>query len=183
MIDRATKAAEQWRRERPDIDTGPMVVLGRLLEAAHVIARDRLNSLFEEYGLQPGEFDVLATLRRSGAPYILTPTDLYDAAMISSGSMTNRIDRLEKAGLIKRRPHPTDGRGTLVVLTPQGLKLIDSAIGPHVRNQHNILSVLKKNEQEQLATLLAKLTALAELSKPNRAEINRGLRSRPGKRR
>ncbi|WP_257458872.1 MarR family winged helix-turn-helix transcriptional regulator [Archangium lipolyticum] len=156
-MDRAMKAAEQWRGERPDIETGPMVVLGRLLEAAHRIAQERLNPLFAEYGLQPGEFDVLATLRRSGAPYELTPTALYDAAMISSGSMTNRIDRLEKAGLVKRRPHPTDRRGTLVALAPKGLDVIERAIGPHVRNQQMILSVLTKSEQEQLSNLLAKL--------------------------
>lgn len=156
-MDRAMAAAEQWRRERPDIETGPMVVLGRLLEAAHTIARDRLNPLFAEYGLQPGEFDVIATLRRSGAPYELTPTALYDAAMISSGSMTNRIDRLEAAGLIERRPHPTDRRGTLVALTPKGLDLIDKAIVAHARNLQVLLSVLNESEQKRLGSLLMKL--------------------------
>lgn len=156
-MDRAAHAVEQWRRERPDLDPSPMIVLGRLQEAALVIARDRLNPLFARYGLQPGEFDVLATLRRSGAPYALTPTALYDAAMISSGSMTNRIDRLEKVGWVERRPNPADGRGTLVALTPAGLALIDDAVVAHVGNQQRALSALSDAEQRQLAKLLGKL--------------------------
>jgi DNA-binding MarR family transcriptional regulator len=162
MMDRAEQAAGQWAQERPDLDTKPMVLLGRLAEAALKTARNRLNPLFAEHGLQPGEFDVLATLRRSGAPYALTPTDLYEAAMISSGSMTNRIDRLEKVGLVERRPNPADKRGTLVALTAGGLRLIDTIIGLHVANQHSIISGLDAREQEQLSQLLAKLLATAE---------------------
>lgn len=158
-MDRALKAASQWARERPDLDTKPMTLLGRLAEAALVVARDRLNPLFAEFGLQPGEFDVLATLRRSGAPYALTPTDLYEAAMISSGSMTNRIDRLEKAGWVARRPNPADKRGTLVALTPDGLALIEKAVELHVANQHTIVAGLDVQEQEQLCALLEKLLA------------------------
>ncbi|MDN7674894.1 MarR family transcriptional regulator [Burkholderia oklahomensis] len=156
-MDRAAHAVEQWRRERPDLDASSMIVLGRLQEAALVISRDRLNPLFARYGLQPGEFDVLATLRRSGAPYALTPTALYDAAMISSGSMTNRIDRIEKAGWVERRPNPADGRGTLVALTPAGLALIDDAVVAHVDNQRRVLSSLSDAERRQLAKLLDKL--------------------------
>ncbi|ANH32388.1 Transcriptional regulator, MarR family [Ralstonia solanacearum] len=134
-----------------------MLLLGRLGEAALVIARERLNPLFAEYGLQPGEFDVLATLRRCGAPYALTPTALYDAAMMSSGGMTNRIDRLQQAGWVERRPNPEDGRGTLVALTNAGFALIDEAVSAHVENQRAVLSVLTEVEQRQLAKLLAKL--------------------------
>jgi DNA-binding MarR family transcriptional regulator len=159
-MDRATKAAEQWARERPDLDTGPMVLLGRLGEVALVIARDRLNPVFAEFGLQPGEFDVLATLRRAGSPYALTPTDLYEAAMISSGSMTNRIDRLEKAGLVTRRPNPADKRGSLVALTAQGLALIERVVEAHVANQHAIVRGLEANERDQLSELLGKLLLL-----------------------
>lgn len=159
ILDRAEKAARQWRKERPDIDVGPMVLLGRLQETAQVIARDRLHPLFAEYGLQPGEFDVLATLRRSGTPYALTPTALYNTAMISSGSMTNRIERLEKAGLVQREAHPTDGRGSLVKLSKKGLALIEEMIVPHVQNQKAIVRSLSKAEQTQLATLLGKLLA------------------------
>ncbi|ARN80265.1 MarR family winged helix-turn-helix transcriptional regulator [Methylocystis bryophila] len=162
-MDRATKAAEQWARERPDLDTGPMVLLGRLGEAALVITRDRLNPVFAAFGLQPGEFDVLATLRRSGVPHALTPTDLYEAAMISSGSMTNRIDRLEKAGLVERRPNPADRRGTLVALTAEGLTLIERALEAHVANQHAIVKGLSEEEENQLSALLAKLIELQRL--------------------
>ena len=164
-------AAEQWARERPELDTGPMVLLGRLGEAALLIARDRINPLFADFGLQPGEFDVLATLRRSGTPYALTPTALYEAAMISSGSMTNRIDRLESAGLVERRANPADKRGTLVALTSEGLALIDRAVEArsvrragrdenHVANLQSIVSGLDEQERDQLAGLLGKLIRL-----------------------
>ena len=156
-MDRAAQAVEQWNRERPDLDVSSMMLLGRLGEAALVIARERQNPLFAEYGLQPGEFDVLATLRRSGAPYALTPTALYDAAMMSSGGMTNRIDRLQQAGWVERRPNPEDGRGTLVALTKAGFALIDEVVGAHVANQRAVLSVLTQTEQRQLAKLLGKL--------------------------
>ena len=158
-MDRAEQAAAQWARERPDLDTGPMVLLGRLAEAALVTARDGLNPLFARSGLQPGEFDVLATLRRSGAPYALTPTDLYEAAMISSGSMTNRIDRLEKAGLVERRPNPADKRGTFVALTREGFDLIERLVGEHVANQQAIVAGLGSDEQATLSALLARLLA------------------------
>lgn len=158
-MDRAQRAAEQWMRERPDLDMGPMILLGRLSEAGVVVMREHLNPLFATFGLQPGEFDVLATLRRSGAPYALTPTELYEAAMISSGSMTNRIDRLEKAGLVQRQPNPNDGRGTLVGLSPEGLALINEAVTEHVANQRAIVSGLTDKEQAKLSALLAKLLA------------------------
>ncbi|WP_418338187.1 MarR family winged helix-turn-helix transcriptional regulator [Pseudomonas citronellolis] len=158
-MDRATFAAEQWRQQLPGLDTAGMVVLDRLAEAAQLIARDHLNPLFARFGLQPGEFDVLATLRRSGPPYRLTPTTLYEAAMISSGSMTNRLDRLEKAGLVQRLPNPEDGRGTLVGLSEAGLTLIDEAVNAHVANQRRVLAGLDAAEQVQLAGLLEKLLA------------------------
>ena len=94
-----------------------MALFGRLNEASERVMRDHINPLFAKSGLHPGEFDVLATLRRSGAPYTLSPTQLYEAAMISSGGMTDRIDRLERAGLVVRRPDPRDRRGKLIVLT------------------------------------------------------------------
>lgn len=158
-MDRAAKAVEQWKRERPDLDVSPMAVLGRLNEASSLIARDRLAPLFARFGLQAGEFDVLATLRRSGAPYALTPTALYEATMVTSGAMTNRLDRLEKAGLILRGPHPNDRRGIVVRLTGKGLALIDEALTAHVANEHEILAGLSDAEREMLARLLGKLIA------------------------
>ncbi len=157
QLDRAAKAIEQWKRERPDLDVSPMGVLGRLNEASSLIARERLAPLFARYGLQAGEFDVLATLRRSGSPYALTPTALYEATMVTSGAMTNRLDRLEASGLIARAPHPNDRRGIVVRLTEKGLALIDEAVTAHVANEHEILAVLTRTEQEALSRLLEKL--------------------------
>jgi DNA-binding MarR family transcriptional regulator len=156
-MDRAAKAIEQWKRERPDLDVSPMGVLGRLNEASSLIARDRLAPLFARFGLQAGEFDVLATLRRSGSPHALTPTALYEATMVTSGAMTNRLDRLEKAGLIQRAPHPNDRRGIVVQLTGKGLALIDEALTAHVANEHEILAGLTVAEREALSHLLEKL--------------------------
>jgi DNA-binding MarR family transcriptional regulator len=156
-MDRAAKAVEQWERERPDLDASPMLVLGRLNEASSLIARERLAPLFARFGLQAGEFDVLATLRRSGQPHALTPTALYEATMVTSGAMTNRLDRLEKAGLILRGPHPNDRRGIVVQLTDKGLALIDEALTAHVANEHEILAGLTGAELETLAQLLGKL--------------------------
>ncbi|MBZ9796517.1 MarR family winged helix-turn-helix transcriptional regulator [Mesorhizobium sp. ES1-4] len=156
-MDRAGKAIEQWQRERPDLDVSPMAVIGRLNEVASLIARERLAPLFARFGLQAGEFDVLATLRRSGSPYALTPTALYEATMVTSGAMTNRLDRLEASGLIQRAPHPNDRRGIVVRLTEKGLALIDEAVTAHVANEHQILSGLTQTEKETLSRLLEKL--------------------------
>lgn len=154
---RAQFAAEQWQRELPQLDTRAMQLVGQLGTVAQLMARDWLNPLFAEHGLQPGEFDVLATLRRSGAPYALTPTALYEAAMLSSGGMTNRIDRLETAGLIERQKHPTDRRGVLVALTGAGRELIDRLVLLHVANERKMLGSLTAREQNQLGQLLGKL--------------------------
>jgi DNA-binding MarR family transcriptional regulator len=158
-MDRAARAVEQWRRERPDLDVSPMAVLGRLSQASFVIARERLNPLFARFGLQSGEFDVLATLRRSGPPFALTPTALYEATMVTSGAMTHRLDRLEKAGLIARGPHAEDRRGVIVQLTKKGRTLIDEAVTAHVENEHQVLSGLTREERDWLAALLEKLIA------------------------
>ncbi len=156
-MDRAQVAVEQWRKEHPEFDLLPMEILGRMAELAQVIGRTHLEPLFAEYGLQRGEFDVLATLRRSGKPYALTPTALYEATMVSSGGMTNRLDRLERAGLIERRPNPQDRRGTIVALSDKGLELIDQAVPAHLANERRVLSGLSVGEQRQLNALLAKL--------------------------
>lgn len=134
-----------------------MGVIGRLNEAASLISRERLAPLFARFGLQQGEFDVLATLRRSGAPYALTPTELYEATMVTSGAMTARLDRLEKAGLIRRAPHPSDRRGVVVELTAKGLALVDEALAAHVANEHQILAGLTGQDRDMLARLLEKL--------------------------
>lgn len=157
--DRAAAASAQWRRERPDLDPLPMELVGRLCEAADIVLKERLGPFFARYGLQRGEFDVLATLRRAGAPYALTPTQLYETAMISSGGMTARLDRLEKSGLVARSPHPTDRRGALVTLTPAGAALLDEILPRHIDNERALLAALDADEQQALGALLAKLLA------------------------
>jgi DNA-binding MarR family transcriptional regulator len=158
-MDRADVAVKQWARERPDLRTLPMALFGRLSEAAERVMREHLTPMFAEVGLQAGEFEVLAMLRRSGPPYTLSPTQLYEAAMISSGGMTDRLDRLERAGLVIRRPDPKDRRGKLIVLTDPGKRLVDETISRHVINEERLLLSLSEAEQEMLSALLKKLIA------------------------
>lgn len=136
-----------------------MLVLGRLAEAAQSVSVGRLRPFFAAHGLQPGEFDVLATLRRAGSPHALSPTALYDATMVTSGAMTGRLDKLDAAGLIRREPDPGDRRGVLVVLTPKGFALINGMMGGHVANGGAALAGLTREEQEVLAELLGKVIA------------------------
>ncbi|MNX81770.1 HTH-type transcriptional regulator MhqR [compost metagenome] len=157
MPDRASRAAAQWAVQRPDMEMLPMEALGRLHEASILVSRERQAPLYARYGLQQGEFDALATLRRSGAPEGLTPTALFEAAMMSSGGMTARIDRLEKAGLVERHPHPTDRRATLVRLTDKGFDLIETIMPDHEEAARDILAPLSLDEQKTLNALLARL--------------------------
>ncbi|PZD72188.1 HTH-type transcriptional regulator MhqR [Acaryochloris thomasi RCC1774] len=121
-----------------------------------------LGEVFSDFGLNGGEFDVLATLRRSGPPYQLSPTALFNSMMVSSGTMTHRIDGLEKAELVERIPDPCDRRGTLIHLTDKGFSLIEKAVEAHVANGQQILSVLEKTEREALAELLRELLVSLE---------------------
>lgn len=154
--DPVDKILGQWQRERPDLDASPMGVLGRMARLAKHLDRS-IQETVSEFGLNPGEFDVLATLRRSGHPYQLSPTDLFNALMVSSGTMTHRIDRLERAELVKRIPDPSDRRGTLIMLTDKGLSLIEQAVEAHVVNGHDIVGILEESERESLTRLLRKL--------------------------
>jgi DNA-binding MarR family transcriptional regulator len=156
-MDRAELAARQWAQERPDLPLLPIETVGRLMDAAARVIRDHMNPLLAEAGLNVGEFDVLTPLRRSGEPYTLSPTQLYEGAMISSGAMTNRLDRLERAGLVERRPDPIDRRGKQIALTPDGKRVIDDLIGPMAALEAQLLSVLTPTEQTTLNTLLKKL--------------------------
>ncbi|WP_299391316.1 MarR family winged helix-turn-helix transcriptional regulator [Pelagibius sp.] len=161
-MDRAARAVAQWGGEFPDWDLRPMEALGRLAETALVISRDHLSPVFAQFGLQPGEFDVLAALRRSGKPYELTPTDLFDITMMSSGGMTARLDRLERMGYIARRPNPEDRRGTLVRLTDSGLSLVERAVPEHLANQARLTACLSDAELARLSALLKKLLKHAQ---------------------
>lgn len=156
MQDRIDRILAQWNRERPDLDTKAMGLIGRIQRAAAAL-RPRLDDTHGLSGLQGESFDVLASLRRSGRPYQLSPTQLYREMMLTSGAMTNRIDRLEEAGLVSRRPDPHDRRGTLVRLSAKGKTLIDAATTEHVVNEERLLAGLSEREQQQLTELLRKL--------------------------
>jgi DNA-binding MarR family transcriptional regulator len=156
MQDRIDRILAQWNRERPDLDTKAMGLVGRIQRAAAAL-RPRLDDTHGLSGLGGESFDVLASLRRSGRPYQLSPTQLYREMMLTSGAMTNRIDRLEEAGLVSRRPDPHDRRGTLVRLTAKGKALIDAATSEHVANEERLLAGLSAREQVQLGELLRKL--------------------------
>lgn len=146
----------QWQRERPDLDVSPMGIIGRMGRLTKYLERS-LQQTFSNFGLNVGEFDVLATLRRSGQPYQLTPTELFNTLMVSSGTMTHRIDRLERADLVKRMDDPSDRRGTLIQLTDKGFNAIEKAVEAHVANEHRLLSALNEAERQVLAQLLRKL--------------------------
>lgn len=154
---------KQWTDERPDLDGSAMGIIGRTVRLARHFER-KIQSNLVAFDLSIGEFEVLATLRRSGAPYQLSPTDLYKSVMLSSGAMTNRVDRLEQTGLVRRSPDPSDRRGVLVCLTPEGLTLIDKVIAVHFARMQQLLAELTPVEQKLLADSLRKLLLTFEES-------------------
>ena len=147
---------EQWERERPELDHAPIGVIGRISRLARELEA-RLEPVYREHGLEPGWHDILATLRRHGAPFQLRPTDLTNASMLTSSGTTKRLDKLEHAGLIARSPDPGDRRGTIITLTAAGRELIDALTEAHLENERRILGGLDPLEQRQLANLLRKL--------------------------
>lgn len=148
---------DQWRRERPGVDVSGMAIIGRLGRLEKVI-RPRLDEVFAEHDLESWEFDVLATLLRSGEPHRLTPGELLESMMVTSGAMTNRIDGLEKRGFVKRAKSPSDGRQVLVSLTAKGRKKADAALIDHAANESAILSGLSSKQQRELTDLLRVLS-------------------------
>ncbi|HEX4520239.1 MAG TPA: MarR family transcriptional regulator [Gaiellaceae bacterium] len=162
-MDHIDRIAEQWRRERPDLDVDALELAGRLLRTAD-LADDRLAAGLAGHGLQPGWFDLLAALRRAGRPYELTPTELMGATMLTSGGVTKRLDRLVGAGFVERRPDPTDRRGTRVRLTRRGKGAIDRAVAAHVASEERLLGVLSRADRKALDTALRKLLASLELT-------------------
>ncbi len=154
-MDRVERILEQWRRERPDLDVAAMGTIGRMTRlGAHL--GHAMEANMARHGLNRASFDVLATLRRSGSSYALSPSELMDWTMVTSGTMTNRIDRLEEAGLVSRTRDPKDGRGSLVALTEKGYAIVDAAVGDHVANQQRLVAGLSEAERETLDALLAK---------------------------
>jgi len=156
--DHVDQLVEQWRAVRPDLDLAPMATFGRLGRIQAHSSR-AIEAVFERHGLSIGEFDVLAALRRSGTPYVMTPTALSRLLMLSPAGMTNRVDRLEAAGLVERRPDPNDRRSSLVVLTGAGRERADAAVTEHVANEAGLLAGLTKAERRTFDQLLRKLLA------------------------
>jgi DNA-binding MarR family transcriptional regulator len=150
------RVIEQWSRERPDLDSSPLGVVGRVSRLARELEL-RMEPTYRAHGLEGGWYDVLATLRRSGPPYRLRPSELTATVMLTSSGTTKRLDRLEAAGLIARTPDPTDRRGTLITLTRAGHAALDATIAAHLDNERDLLAGLTRREQEQLAALLRKL--------------------------
>ena len=147
---------EQWRSERPELDPSPIGVIGRISRLARELEQ-RLEPVYREHGLEPGWHDVLATLRRTGPPYQLRPSDFAGQLMLTSSGTTKRLDRLEQAGLITRAPDPDDRRGTLITLTAAGHELIDAVTEAHLDNERELLGALADDEQHLLADLLRTL--------------------------
>lgn len=151
--DAVDRILAQWRRERPELDVEAMGILGRLSRLRAHLGRE-VDKILAEHGLNGSSFDVLATLRRSGEPYSLSPGDLLETMMVSSGTMTNRIDQLEKAGLVQRIANPQDRRSVLIALTEKGLSVVDAAVTAHVANQHRLVAHLGKEDRETLDRIL-----------------------------
>jgi DNA-binding MarR family transcriptional regulator len=163
-VDHVARIQQEWARERPDVDVRPQGVIGRLHRiAAHLT--EELCVVYRRHGLNEGEFDVLAALRRAGAPYERAPGELAQFTMVTTGAMTKRIDRLERDGLVTRRRGGRDGRGRVVALTPAGRRLIDKAFTEHMRNERRLLDQLTPAEASQLESVLT--AWLARIEPPN----------------
>ncbi|MFB7123219.1 MarR family winged helix-turn-helix transcriptional regulator [Kitasatospora sp. NPDC056273] len=158
MADHVDRVVAQWGTERPDLDVSPMEVFGRL-KRLYRLVDTALNRTFAEHGLDAASFDVLATLRRSGPPYRLTPTGLMRSAMVTSGAITQRLDRLEARGLVTRARSDQDGRSREVALTPEGRDLIDRALPDHLATEYRMLAGLDEAQRTALVEVMRTLLA------------------------
>ncbi len=154
--DEVDRLIAAWKRERPDADLSPLAILSRITRISRHLDLARRDAFAD---LETWGFDVLAALRRAGAPHTLSPSQLMQETMVSSGTMTNRLDRLEELQLITRQPDPSDGRGSLVSLTAIGMKKVDEALDQLIKNERAFLTDLDKTEQAELADLLSRLAA------------------------
>ncbi|MEW9552596.1 MarR family winged helix-turn-helix transcriptional regulator [Nonomuraea sp. NPDC050783] len=160
-LDHVARIQREWARERPDVDVSPQGVIGRLHRLAGHLT-EQLCLVYRRFGLGEGDFDVLAALRRAGPPFERAPGELAAFTMVTTGAMSKRIDRLERDGLVTRRPSEHDGRGRVVALTPAGRELIDRAFTEHMRNERRLLDELSPEEAAQLERLLASWLARLE---------------------
>lgn len=156
MSDHVDDIVQQWQGERPDLDVSPMHVIGRLSRVCQQVER-KLEGNFNRHGLDSGSFDVLATLRRNGSPFTLSPKDLAASAMITSSAVAQRLNRLEERGLITRARSSADGRGTEVTLTQEGRDIVDATLPAHLATEEELLAGLSETELHTLAKLLKKL--------------------------
>ena len=156
--DEVDTIVEAWHRERPDLDVAPMEVLSRISRLARYLDRIRANA-FSAHDLESWEFDVLAALRRSGPPYRLSPGQLLRETLVTSGTMTNRVDRLAARGLVARQDHPDDRRGVLVQLTQAGKDAVDTAMAELLTAERGILAALDVTDHDQLTRSLRLLLA------------------------
>ncbi|MBD0746926.1 MarR family winged helix-turn-helix transcriptional regulator [Streptomyces sp. CBMA152] len=156
MTDHVDLVLEQWGARRPDLDVSPMAVIGRLKRLTRLVEAE-LRRTFAEHDLDPASFDVLATLRRSAPPHLLTPAELMRSSMVTSGAVTQRLDRLEARGLVARTPSPTDGRVVQVALTDAGHALIDRALPDHLATEERLLAALDPARRDTLAEALRDL--------------------------
>jgi DNA-binding MarR family transcriptional regulator len=147
-----------WAAERPDLDVSPLAVVARIHRVGAVLT-EQLVMVYAEFGLGEGEFDVLATLRRNGAPYAMTPSDLSEWTMVSSGATSKRVDRCVERGWVTRSVSEHDGRVRLVRLTPSGRRLIDRAFTAHIANEHRLLAELSPADRRSLADVLERWAA------------------------
>ncbi|GAW51679.1 MULTISPECIES: MarR family winged helix-turn-helix transcriptional regulator [unclassified Nocardioides] len=152
-LDHVGRIMAKWSEARPDLDVSPLGIIGRLHRLAARLTEE-LVAVYAEYGLGEGEFDVLATLRREGAPYELTPSDLAAYTMVSSGAVTKRVDRCVERGWVTRRVGDGDARGRVIALTDAGRDLIDRAFAAHIANEHRLVASLDEIERARLARLL-----------------------------
>lgn len=153
--DRVARIQAAWMRERPDLDVAPQGVIGRLHRLAAHLTRE-LVAVYARHGLSEGEFDVLATLRRTGPPFERAPGELAEHTMVTTGAMTKRIDRLVDAGLVERRTAEGDGRRRIVALTADGLRIIDTAFAEHIANEHRLVGQLSPEDRDALEPILAR---------------------------
>jgi DNA-binding MarR family transcriptional regulator len=156
MRDEVDRLVEAWQRERADLDLRPMEVLSRVTRLGHHLDRARRQA-FAEHAIESWEFDVLAALRRAGTPYELSPGRLLRETLVTSGTMTNRVDRLAARGLVERLPDPSDRRGVLVRLTATGRSTVDGALEGLLRRERDLLAGLDGDDQQRLAGLLRSL--------------------------
>lgn len=158
MEDEVDRLVAAWQRERPDLDVAPLEVLSRVTRLSRHLDRAR-RTAFTAHGLETWEFDVLAALRRAGEPYVLSPGQLLGSTMVTSGTMTNRLDRLQARGLVERTPDPDDRRSVRVRLTEAGREQVDRALAALLEQERALLGALPTSDRAQLSALLRRLVA------------------------